>query len=91
MSEVGIAQLRRDLKAWLARVQAGEDVIITDRGKPVARLSGVATATALERLVAQGRVSQPRRSRTPAGAVRRVQGAGSVSEHIVDERDARRG
>jgi prevent-host-death family protein len=91
MSEVGIAHLRRDLKEWLGRAQNGDEVIVTDRGKPVARLTGIDVPFILERLVAEGRISQPRRSRPQARDLRRVHAAGAVSEHVVAEREARRG
>jgi prevent-host-death family protein len=35
---VSITELRANLAANLARVQAGEEIIITDHGKPVAKL-----------------------------------------------------
>lgn len=38
MLAAGIAELRTDLRKFLAHVRNGEAVIITDRGTPVARL-----------------------------------------------------
>ena len=35
---VGIKELKAHLSAHLARVKAGDTVVITDRGKPVAKL-----------------------------------------------------
>ncbi|MDQ3030725.1 MAG: type II toxin-antitoxin system prevent-host-death family antitoxin [Actinomycetota bacterium] len=90
MSEVGVAQLRQGLKEWIARVQGGDEVIITDRGKPVARLTQIGVPTALDRLVAEGRVSQPKRPRPPARGLDRIQGRGAVSQYVTDEREARR-
>jgi prevent-host-death family protein len=91
MSEVGVAQLRKDLKEWLARARAGDEVIITDRGTPVARLTGVECPTTLQRLTAEGRVGQPQRSRPHARGVRRVQGRDPASEYLLEEREAHRG
>jgi prevent-host-death family protein len=91
MSEVGVAQLRKDLKEWLARAQAGDEVVITERGSPVARLTGVEAPTTLERLMAQRRVSQPRTSRPYARGANRVQGRGPASDYVVEDREARRG
>jgi prevent-host-death family protein len=90
ISEVGVAQLRKDLRRWLARAQAGDEVVITDRGNPVARLTGVEGPTTLERLMVQGRVSQPRASRPHARAAKRVRGRGPASEYVVEDREARR-
>lgn len=90
MSEVGVSDLRRDLKHWVGRVQAGDEVIITDRGKPVARLIGVAVPSALERLTAEGRVSQPRQVRPHARDLARISAHGVVSDYVIKERQARR-
>lgn len=38
MVQVNIAQLRRHLSSWLAKVQAGEEVQITSRGEVIARI-----------------------------------------------------
>lgn len=90
MSEVGVAQLRRALKDWVARAQAGDEVVITDRGKPVARLTGIDVPMTLQRLVDEGRVSQPRQSRPHARGMKRVRGRGPASEYVVKEREAQR-
>ncbi len=90
MIEVGVARLRRDLKEWLARAQTGDEILVTDRGTPVARLTGVDVPSALERLVTEGHISQPGRSRPNARGLRRVRAAGPVAEYIVAEREARR-
>jgi prevent-host-death family protein len=34
----GVAQLKAKLSEYLARVRAGEEVVITDHGRPVAKL-----------------------------------------------------
>lgn len=46
---VGVAQLKARLSEYLARVRAGEEVVVTDRGRPVAKL--VPAAGADERLL----------------------------------------
>ena len=40
-SEVGIRELKNSLSKYIDRVRAGGEVIVTDRGRPVARLSAV--------------------------------------------------
>lgn len=42
MTEVGVAEAKARLSELLDRVERGEEVVITRRGKPVARVSGVA-------------------------------------------------
>lgn len=48
MVMVGVAQLKAKLSEYLARVRAGEDVVITEHGRPVARI--VTTESEDERL-----------------------------------------
>jgi prevent-host-death family protein len=35
---VGVREFRANLRAYLDRVEAGEDVVVTERGRPVARI-----------------------------------------------------
>lgn len=90
MSEVGIAELRQSLKDWIARAQEGDEIIVTDRGKPVARLTGIAAASTLDRLVAEGRITQPRGARPRATETPRIRSAGGVSSYVSEARDLRR-
>ena len=60
--EVGIRELRDQLSKWVARVRKGEEVVITDRGKPVARLVPVDGESNYDRLVREG-VITPARSK----------------------------
>ncbi len=91
MAEVGVAQLRRELKDWLDRAQSGDEVVITERGRPVARLSGIDIAPLLDRLTEQGQISRaPDVARPTARDRKRVEAEGSVAELVIDERAARR-
>jgi prevent-host-death family protein len=55
-ARVGVRELRQHLSVYLRRVQSGEEVEVTERGKPVARLVPLRDdSTALERLVRSGR------------------------------------
>jgi prevent-host-death family protein len=57
---VGVKELRENLASWLDRVEAGEVVVVvTDRGKPKARLTRADTQTTLERLAAEGAITLP--------------------------------
>lgn len=58
--EVAISDLRANLSEWLGRARTGEEVVVTDRGVPVAKLVGLEeTAALLERLTAAGAISRP--------------------------------
>jgi prevent-host-death family protein len=63
---VGVAELRQNLSRYLRRVERGERLVVTDRNRPVAELGPPATAaSALDRLIAEGRVSRPARRGLP--------------------------
>jgi len=53
MSTVGIRALKQNASEVVARAASGESITITDRGRPVARISAL-EATATERLIAAG-------------------------------------
>lgn len=56
MDRIGVRELRQHASRHLARVEAGETLEVTDRGRPVARLVPV-TGDPWEDLVAQGLVT----------------------------------
>jgi prevent-host-death family protein len=65
-NSVGVAELRQNLSVYLRRVERGERLIVTDRNRPVAELGPPPIAgVALDRLLAEGRVSRPTRRRLP--------------------------
>jgi prevent-host-death family protein len=57
--DVTVTDLRAHLSSWLERARNGDDVVITDRGVPVARLTGLASTATLERLAADGVIGRP--------------------------------
>lgn len=57
METIGVRELRRDASRWLARVRAGEAFVVTDRGRPVARLSPIGDVIGYEALLADGRIA----------------------------------
>lgn len=64
---VGIAELRQNLSRHLERVKRGERLLVTDRNRVVAELGPPpASGSALDRLIAEGRVSPPTRRDRPA-------------------------
>lgn len=63
--EVGIRELRDQLSHYLRHVAEGSEVIVTSRGKRVARLSPVDAPDPLASLRARGLVSVPTESWEP--------------------------
>jgi prevent-host-death family protein len=63
---VGVAELRQNLSRYLRRVERGERLVVTDRNRPVAELGPLSVgSSALDRLIAEGRVSRPARRGLP--------------------------
>jgi len=46
VTTTGIADLKARLSEYLAKVRAGDEVVVTDRGTPIARIVPLATAGA---------------------------------------------
>jgi len=85
-SEVGIRELKNGLSGYIDRVRDGEEVIVTDRGRPVARLSALdAPHDRLAELVAAG-VVRPPSSPQRYLPKRRIKAKGSVSELVAEQR-----
>jgi prevent-host-death family protein len=60
-NRVGVRELRQNLSVYLARVQRGDVLDVTDRGQIVAMLVPVPNgSSALDRLVASGRATAAR-------------------------------
>lgn len=62
MTTVGVRELRQRASELLRRVEAGETIEVTDRGRPVAVLAPLPEAEPLERLRAAGDVIPATRS-----------------------------
>ncbi|MEZ5239717.1 MAG: type II toxin-antitoxin system prevent-host-death family antitoxin [Microthrixaceae bacterium] len=84
--EVGVRDLKNNLSRYLSRVREGEEVIVTDRGQPVARLSALDPSTdRLAELIAAGVVRPAKRS-TRSRPARRIRSRGSVSDLVAEQR-----
>jgi prevent-host-death family protein len=66
--DVGVRELRNGLSRYLARVQGGERITVTDRGRPVAFIVSPSSSDPLPRLVAEGLVTPAVRPKSPAPA-----------------------
>ena len=84
--DVSISALRAELAMWIDRVRDGEEVVITDRGTPVARLTPVGRASLIESLTEQGVLSRPRGPRPVARDMKRVHADGPVSDYVSEQR-----
>ena len=83
MAEVGIRELRDHLSRYLDHVQEGNDVVVADRGRAIARILPMSGETTLDRLIREGKV-------TPAKTRRRslptpVKAKGTVSDLVAEQ------
>lgn len=86
--DVAISAFRAGLSSWIERARTGEEIVVTDRGIPVARLLPVDTAPLLDQLVQQGVLSKPRRTDRPgARSAARVRASGPVADLVSQHRD----
>jgi prevent-host-death family protein len=92
MSTVGVKELKNRLTQYLRRTKQGEEVIITERGTPIALIQPIRSAdkavsleARLARLAAQGVVALP--TQKPLRRVRLVKVSGKpISKTIVENR-----
>ena len=87
--EVGIRELRLNLSRYVARVRTGTEVIVTDHGEPVARLTPIDEEEAhYQRLVREGKVTPARRPKSASlPPLIPLEGEGPlVSEMVLEDR-----
>ncbi len=85
--DVAISTLRAELSSWIGRARAGEEIVVTDRGTPVARLLAIDTAPPLDQLVERGVLSKPPRTDRPsAQGASRVHASGPVADLVSEQR-----
>lgn len=85
MVKVGISVLRDNLRRYINRVRDGEEVVVTDHGKAVARIVPPEQPGRLERLIADGVVTpplDPKRARLG----KRITPTAPVSPLVIEDR-----
>ena len=82
--EVGVRELRNNLSRYLERVRHGQEIVVTARGRRIARLLPAGTERALDRLIAEGLVTPAQRPKRRARQPIKSQGA--VSDLVADQR-----
>ena len=83
--DVAVTELRAHLSEWLGRAREGDEIVITDRGVPVARLLGMTTTATLERLAADGVIGRPAAAQRPQAAGQARPRPGRPLADIVSE------
>lgn len=79
-------ELRDQLSRYVRHAAAGGEVIVTMRGKPVARLSPLPSADPLATLRARGLIREPTRPRTRSADLPRLRSPVSLSDIVIEQR-----
>ncbi len=82
--QVGIRELKARLSEYVAKAAAGEHIVVTDRGKPVAQLAGLDDRSTLERGIEEGWITPARRGGLEP--ITRFRSARSTAEVLDEDR-----
>ena len=85
-NEVGVRELHDRLSRYVQHVQGGAEVVVTMRGRRVARLVPVDELYPLAYLRARGLVREPTAPRHPRAERARLKAAKPVSDLVADQR-----
>ena len=61
--EISVADLRKDVNGALAAVKAGDSVVVTERGVPIARIGSVNGGDLISSLIEDGLMTPPAEDR----------------------------
>jgi prevent-host-death family protein len=82
--EVGVRKLRNNLSRYLDLVRGGDEVIVTDRGRAIARVVPIGSERVLDRLIAEGTVTPARQAKRRAP--KPIKTPGTVSDLVAEQR-----
>jgi prevent-host-death family protein len=87
--KVGVRELRNHLSRYLERVRAGDEVVVTDHGREIAKVVPIGNVerkpSALDHLVAEGLVAAPMKARR-ALPPRGIPASEAVSPLVSEQR-----
>lgn len=93
MTSVSVTEIKNRLSAFLDRVRAGETIVITDRGVPVARIEPVARTpdpTGRRLRLERAGIIRVGSAKPPISAIRKpgptLAGGASAVESLIEER-----
>lgn len=82
-AEVGVRELHDRLSEYLEKVEEGADIVVTRRGKRIARLTAVEAKRPLEDLERRGLVRRPTK---PRRLPKPIKSDGPVSDLVSEQR-----
>ena len=84
--EIGVRELHDHLSRYVQHVKDGAEIVVTMRGRRVARLVPVDGIDPLVDLRARGLVREPTAPRSPRAPRARLKAATPVSDLVADQR-----
>ena len=81
---IGVRELRNNLRAVLSRVKQGEEVVVSERGRPIARITSPDRSR--EELIAAGILTPARRPKRPASQFPSIPIRGGIDDLLRDWR-----
>ena len=92
METIGLRELNQNPSRAVARVRAGESLLVTDRGKPILRMvPEVETFGTLRRLLAEGSATAPAENGLPDLIPDLAPDVDSLSDVLLADRQRERG
>lgn len=86
MELVGVRELKASLSRYLSKVKEGETVVVTERGKPIARIVPMGIPEHIARLMAKGTVTWSGKPFRPPARVFKLSPGPSLSDYISEDR-----
>jgi prevent-host-death family protein len=87
VATVGVRELKNQLSAFLDRVKAGEEITVTEHGRPIARLTSMsADVDRMAALVDAGIVRPARRERRLPTKRVSYRGESSIVDEVAQQR-----
>lgn len=85
--EVGIKELRENFRSYLERVKSGEEVLVTERGKPIARITPHSRPSKRDELIARGVLTPAKKPWDPRILDKLHQVDAPLSDLVTRDRD----
>ncbi|HEX9823493.1 MAG TPA: type II toxin-antitoxin system prevent-host-death family antitoxin [Actinomycetota bacterium] len=84
---VGVRDLKNALSRYLRRVKNGETLVVTERGRPVARIIPAGVPEPIVRMLAEGRASWSGKPFVPPPKRIRPRPGPPISRYVSEDRD----
>jgi prevent-host-death family protein len=81
---IGLKELRSDLGRYMRQVEAGHGLVVTDRGRPIARIEPIERSASFDDLVRRGLITPPAQPFVLNDQI--VKGRGIVSDLVAEQR-----